>query len=94
VFAVPFQPVQRVTLQVLVAGLAADAELIAQIRDRKAIGLRQHNESGYFFHEGHIFPGHGAPLCVTHHRRPTVTYQCGSYHSTGRSDQRRRKQTA
>jgi len=40
----------RVALQVFVAGLAADAELLAQLRDREAVALRQYNESINLFH--------------------------------------------
>jgi hypothetical protein len=35
------ETVERVTLKVLVAGLAADAELLAQIAEEKAICLSQ-----------------------------------------------------
>jgi len=53
-------------LQVLVAGLAADAKLLAQLVDRETVTLRQDNESIDFIHVGYVFPGHRA-LGVTHH---------------------------
>ena len=44
-------------------GFAADAELLAQIRNRKAIGVRQRDETNNLFHGCDILPGHRARMC-------------------------------
>ena len=47
-----------VALQMFVAGLAADAELLAQIGPTKTPAAREHHESIDLFHTGYGFPGH------------------------------------
>src|SRR5690606_42112231 len=71
------QSVRRVALQMLVAGLAADAELLAQTRHRETARLRQTDKANDLFHGGYFFPGHVA-LCVTHLPGLSVTYLPGS----------------
>src|SRR5690606_6904146 len=73
------QAVRRVALQMLVAGLAADAELLAQTRHRETARLRQTDKANDLFHGGYFFPGHVA-LCVTHLPGLSVTYLPGSNH--------------
>lgn len=47
-----------VAIQMLVSGLAADAELRAKLREREAVALCQHAESNDLFHRGVLVPGH------------------------------------
>ena len=58
----PFQALQRIALRVLVASLAADPKLLAQIRDRKAIRLRQRDKSNYLFHVDYFLPRHSGDM--------------------------------
>jgi len=53
-----FESVIRVTGQMLVASLAADPKLLAQICDRETVAARQHNKSNDLFHGGYLVPGH------------------------------------
>jgi len=62
----------------LVAGLAADPELLAQVGDRELPATRQRDEANELFHMGYFGPGHRA-LCVTHQPGLSVTYHPGSY---------------
>ena len=74
----PVEPLGRVAGQVLVAGLPADAKLLAQIGDRETVRLRQRNKANEFFHRAYSGPGHGA-LCVSHLPGLSVSYLAGSY---------------
>jgi hypothetical protein len=46
-----------------VRSLAADAELLAQIRDRETRAARQHHESNNLFYLGYLVPWHSARKC-------------------------------
>jgi hypothetical protein len=72
------QTERGVAFQMLVAGLAADPELLAQIRDAKASALGQHDEPIDLFHGCLVLPGH-RPRTVTYHPGQCVTYLPGSY---------------
>src|ERR1035437_9863076 len=41
-----------------ISGLAANAELLAQLAHRKSRTLRQHHKSNHLVHRAHIFPRH------------------------------------
>jgi len=74
----PFEPTGRLSLQMLIAGLAADSKLLTQLGHRKARTLRQHHKSNNLFHWAYIFPRHCAKS-VTHHPGSFVAYLSGSY---------------
>ena len=68
--------------QMFVAGLAADAELFAQVGHGESPAARETDESNEFFYIGIVFPGH-SPLCVTYLPGSyRVTYLAGSYHGS------------
>lgn len=67
-----------VTPQPLVAGLAADLKIRAQLSERKAARGRETDEALLLFHWGYFVPGH-SPGSVTHVPGQTVTYVPGSY---------------
>src|ERR1019366_9559686 len=67
----PLQSLRRVALQVFVPGLAADAELFAQLRDRETVALCEDDKSIYLFHVGYVFPGHSAQKC-----NPSLRIKC------------------
>ena len=66
-----------VARQMFVAGLAADAELFAQVGHGESPAARETDESNEFFYIGNVFPGH-SPLCVTYLPGQSVTYLPGS----------------
>lgn len=57
-WAQALKPKLGVALQMLVAGLAADAELLAQVGHGKMPAARKHNESVDHFRRGYVLPGH------------------------------------
>lgn len=66
-----FESAGGVTLEVLVGRLAADPKLLAQVRDREPVGLRQRDESNDLFHWGDTFPRHLAAMCY-----PSLRIKC------------------
>ena len=65
------QSFSRVPLQMLVASLTADAELLAQIGQGEPSTARQYYESINFFHWGYVLPGHLAWKC-----NPSLRIKC------------------
>jgi len=59
------------TLQMFVSCLAADTELLAQLRDRETLPLREDDKSIYLVHVGYAFPGHCAQKC-----NPSLRFKC------------------
>src|SRR5690606_37555692 len=57
------QSTSSVTLEMLVAGLAANPELLAQIGHRKPVGLRQRHKTNDLFHRGYGLPRHRGDMC-------------------------------
>jgi len=60
-----------IPLEVLVSRLAANGELLAQIGDRKSIGLRQRNKTNDLFHRGYSLPRHRGDMC-----NPSLRIKC------------------
>jgi hypothetical protein len=72
------RPSGGVALQVLVRRPATDPKLLAKIRQRKAVRLRQSDEAYNTFIAVTFFHGITA-VCVTHPPGQSVTYRPGSY---------------
>jgi hypothetical protein len=56
------QAVRGVALQMFVAGLAAEADLLAQVGHAKVAAVCERHESIELFHAGYGFSGH-RPMC-------------------------------
>ncbi len=80
------QTAVRVALQMLVAGLAADAELLAQVGHAKASALGEDDESVNFFHGSYVWSGHAPYVSPISPDRTTSL----AWHNTAREDSRAR----